>query len=365
MSTLSTTNLKHPSSGSNNIVLAADGSATAQLSSINGGPLAGTRNRIINGDMRIDQRNAGASITPVDGGYTLDRWAYLADQASKCTIEQTVSGVSAPAGFTDYLGVTSTAATTITTNQQFSVVQRIEGYNMADFAWGTASAKTITLSFWVRSSLTGTFGGALRNDAGNYNYPFSYTISSADTWEQKSVTITGATSGTWLTTNGRGMQVAFSLGASATLSGTAGAWTTSNFWSATGATQVLATNGATFYITGVQLEPGTVATPFERRSFGQELALCQRYFQKNGVSGSAWLAASKSRESDRQRHVQIQYPTVLRATPSITLNVVNTDGSTNSFGVSSITAFGAYVNILATADGQIPQVQIYSVSAEL
>jgi len=244
-------------------------------------------NRIINGAMVIDQRNAGASVTPADQQYTLDRWVYIADQASKCTIEQTISGVSAPAGFSNYLGVTSTAATTITTSQVFGVVQRIEGYNMADFAWGTASAATVTLSFWVRSSLTGTFGGSLRNDDGNYNYPFSYTISSANTWEQKSVTITGATSGTWLTTNGRAMQVVFGLGAGATVSGTAGAWSTSNFWTATGATQVLATNGATFYITGVQLEKGSTATSFDYRPYGTELALCQRYFEKSFAQGTA------------------------------------------------------------------------------
>jgi len=243
----------------------------------------GLRNRIINGAMMIDQRNAGASVTPADGAYTLDRWVYLADQASKCTIEQTISGVSAPAGFQDYLGVTSTAATTITTSQQFAVVQRIEGYNIADLDWGTANAKTVTLSFWVRSSLTGTFGGALRNDAGNYNYPFSYTISASNTWEYKTITVTGATSGAWVVNNGRGMQVAFSLGAGASLSGTAGSWSTSSYWNATGATQVLATNGATFYLTGVQLEKGATATPFENRLYGTELALCQRYYQARSV----------------------------------------------------------------------------------
>jgi hypothetical protein len=251
--------------------------------------LYGFKNRIINGAMVIDQRNAGASVTPADQAYTLDRWVYIADQASKCTIEQTISGVSAPAGFSNYLGVTSTAATTITTSQVFGVVQRIEGYNMADFAWGTASAATVTLSFWVRSSLTGTFGGSLRNDDGNYNYPFSYTISSANTWEQKSVTITGATSGTWLTTNGRAMQVVFGLGAGATVSGTAGAWSTSNFWSATGATQVLATNGATFYVTGVQLEVGSTATSFDYRPYGTELALCQRYYEVVNATLGAYV----------------------------------------------------------------------------
>jgi hypothetical protein len=296
----------------------------------------GFKNRIINGGMVIDQRNAGASVTPADQAYTLDRWVYIADQASKCTIEQTISGVSAPAGFTDYLGVTSTAATTITTSQVFAVIQRIEGYNMADLAWGTASAATVTLSFWVRSSLTGTFGGAIRNDAGNYNYPFSYTISAANTWEQKSVTITGATSGTWLTTNGRGMQLVFSLGAGATASGTAGAWSTSSFWSATGATQVLATNGATFYITGVQLEAGSVATPFERRPYGTELALCQRYTEviKQQSSAAETLIGNGMVYTSPTVFFDYSFKIPKRAQPSLTtsgtvgqLQVLNTSGS--------------------------------------
>jgi len=236
------------------------------------------RNRIINGAMVIDQRNAGASVTPADQQYTLDRWVYVADQASKCTIEQTISGVSAPAGFSDYLGVTSTATTTITTSQVFAVVQRIEGYNMADFAWGTASAATVTLSFWVRSSLTGTFGGSVDNDV-DRSYPFSYTISAANTWEQKSVTITGCTDGTWVTTNGIGINLQFALGVGSSRAGTAGAWASGTYFSATGATNVMATNGATFYITGVQLEKGSTATSFDYRPYGTELQLCQRYYE--------------------------------------------------------------------------------------
>jgi hypothetical protein len=191
---------------------------------------------------------------------------------------------------------------------------------MADFAWGTASAATVTLSFWVRSSLTGTFGGSLRNDDGNYNYPFSYTISSANTWEQKSVTITGATSGTWLTTNGRAMQVVFGLGAGATVSGTAGAWSTSNFWSATGATQVLATNGATFYITGVQLEKGSTATSFDYRPYGTELALCQRYFFS---SESGQYITGKS-DGGTNWFGSIVVPVALRASPSVSFSASNT-----------------------------------------
>jgi hypothetical protein len=237
----------------------------------------GFKNRIINGAMVIDQRNAGASGTGI-GVYTIDRWYYSASQSSKLTWQQNAGSVTPPAGFINYLGATSSSAYSVLTGDYFSYTQYIEGLNTADLAWGTASAATVTLSFWVRSSLTGTFGGSLRNSAGNRSYPFSYTISASNTWEQKSVTIAGDTSGTWLTTNGIGIAVNFGLGVGTTFSGTAGAWAGSNYVSATGATSVVGTNGATFYITGVQLEKGSTATSFDYRPYGTELQLAQRYF---------------------------------------------------------------------------------------
>lgn len=234
----------------------------------------GFRNRIINGDMRIDQRNAGASVTPTNGAYTLDRFWYNATQASKATIQQSTV---APTGFTNSLLVTSSSAYSITSGDVFGVVQRIEGFNTADLGFGTASASTVTVSFWVRSSLTGAFGGSLYNSAADRCYPFSYTINSANTWEQKTVTIAGDTTGTWLTNNGIGITVYFCLGTGSTYGGTANAWTGSTKLGVTGQVSLVGTNGATFYITGVQLEAGSVATPFERRDYGRELALCQRY----------------------------------------------------------------------------------------
>jgi hypothetical protein len=235
----------------------------------------GFRNRIINGDMRIDQRNAGASVTPTnDGAYTLDRWSVSLSAASKFSVQQSST---APTGFINSTLITSLSAFSVPSSGYFMFNQAIEGLNVPDLAWGTASAATVTLSFWVRSSLTGTFGGAIQNSAQNRAYPFSYTISSANTFEYKTVTIPGDTTGTWLTTNGVGMFVRFGLGVGSTFSATAGAWAAGQFFAPTGAVSVVGTNGATFIVTGVQLEKGSTATSFDYRPYGTELQLCQRY----------------------------------------------------------------------------------------
>jgi hypothetical protein len=175
--------------------------------------------------------------------------------------------------------VTSLSAYSIGTSETFVLQQLVEGFNASDFGWGTASAQTVTLSFWVRSSLTGTFGGCFANSAHDRAYPFTYTISAANTWEQKTIAVAGDTSGTWIGgTNGIGIRVYFNLGSGSTVSSTAGAWTSGFFVSATGATSVVGTNGATFYITGVQFEKGSTATSFDYRPYGTELQLAQRYF---------------------------------------------------------------------------------------
>jgi len=284
------------------------------------------RNRIINGAMVIDQRNAGASTTATDNVYTLDRWQTGSSAASKFTIQQNAGSVTPPAGFSYYLGCTSSSAYTVGASETFNVAQQIEGYNVADLAWGTANAKTVTLSFWVRSSLTGTFGGALANSNVTRSYPFSYTISAANTWEQKTITIAGDTSGTWQTTTSTGIRVWMSIGTGSTLSGTAGAWAGSDFRSATGATSVVGTNGATFYITGVQLEVGSTATSFDYRPYGTELALCQRYFHKSYDTGSAVPTANtitgavagwKDRTSDSS-FLSCRFKVEMRATPTVT-----------------------------------------------
>jgi hypothetical protein len=250
--------------------------------------LYGFKNRIINGAMVIDQRNAGASVTPANDQYSVDRWSFPLAQASKLSFQQNANSVTPPAGFINYLGITSLSAYSITSTDYFLLQQRVEGLNMADFGWGTANASTVTLSFWVRSSLTGTFSGSLSNASFNRSYPYSYTISSANTWEYKTITIAGDTSGTWLTTNGNGMNLRVTtMGSGSTRLSTGGSWQAGNYDGVTGTTSVVGTNGATFYITGVQLEKGSTATSFDYRSYTTELQLCQRYLPAfTAISGT-------------------------------------------------------------------------------
>jgi len=284
--------------------------------------LTGFRNRIINGDMRIDQRNAGASVTGNNGIYTLDRFFAYASQNTKYSVQRNAGSVTPPSGFTNYLGVTSTSSYSVVSSDYFAISQGIEGFNISDFAWGTSSAKSITLSFWVRSSLTGTFGGSVAGGGGRY-YIFSYSINSANTWEQKTITIAGDTSGTWASDNTAGFYLNVCLGAGSTYLGTTGSWGTTNLFGPTGQTSVVGTNGATFYITGVQLEAGSTATDFERRPIGTELALCQRYFNRYGgvtsASGYAGIASGVI-ASSTQAEVVSFLPVAMRSSPTISFS---------------------------------------------
>jgi hypothetical protein len=295
-----------------NAVTDASGGNTATINSMTptADSLQGFRNRIINGDMRIDQRNAGASITPGTNAYNLDRWR--TNLGSVFTVQQSST---APTGFVNSVLITSTASTAIAAGDRYGFIQSIEGTNISDLAWGSANAKTVTLSFWVRSSLTGNFGIALENDSTNRAYPSFYTINSANTWEYKTITIPGDTTGTWLTTTGTGIIVYFGLQVGSTYQTTANAWAAGDYRSATGTVNFMNTNGATWRITGVQLEVGSVATPFERRPYGAELELCRRYLQVfQGGSGSA--SSSTAWETIQQANPPF------RATPALSLSGV-------------------------------------------
>lgn len=296
------------------------------------------RNKIINGAMEIDQR--ATSVTTAN--WTVDRFYYNTGTASKGTAAQ--STTIYPTGFNASLGFTSSSAYTVGSSDYFGLQQPIEGLNISDLAWGSASAKTVTLSFWVRSSLTGTFGGSLRNSAANRSYVFSYTISAANTWEYKTVTITGDTSGTWLTTNGVGIFVHMTLAAGSNNLGTAGSWSGSNLVGPTGQTSVVGTNGATFYITGVQLEVGSVATPFERRPYGTELVLCQRYYAK--IIDPVARGVGTGQASGGASRMALVFPTTMRATPSFGFNGTfgYWNGSTTRTSTGGFTVFGVGTN---------------------
>jgi len=314
----------------------------------------GFKNRIINGAMVIDQRNAGASVTPTNNQYLVDRYYATLTQASKFTAQQNAGSVTPPTGFTKYLGVTSSSAYSVLTGDTFGIVQVIEGFNIADLAYGTASAATVTLSFQVRSSLTGTFGGALVNGGQTRSYPFSYTVSSANTWTQISVTIAGDTTGTWPSDNTAGLLVRFGLGSGATYSGTSGAWAAGNYIQPTSTVSVVGTNGATFYITGVQLEKGSTATSFDYRPYGTELALCQRYFVKTNTSniqrcGGLWGTTYTSTAG----HLTGLLPVPMRTAPT-----VSAGGTSNTFYMSNVNAtsagtFGTFSTSELTIDAEV------------
>ena len=270
------------------------------------------KNLIINGDMRINQR--GGTITMSTGNYNLDRFFSYTSTDGTQTAEQSTE---APAGFKNSLKVTTTTAdSSLAAGQRTAIIHRVEGNNISHLDWGTSDAKSVTLSFWVRSSITGTHGGAIGNGVDNRAYPFTYTISSADTWEYKTITIAGDTTGTWATDTGRSLQIAWGLGVGTTYSGTAGAWESADRNSATGATtDVIGTLNATWYLTGVQVEEGTSATDFEHLQFGQQLALCQRYYQVHDQSVNAYYNAGI---------VGFPFNTVMRASPTMSLSYSGT-----------------------------------------
>ena len=256
------------------------------------GPLS-NRNLVIGGAMNIAQRGTSTSVAAADGDtFLVDRFFVLAQGSTQFTYSQSTE---APAGFSNSIKLDVTTADTLNTNDQIKLEHRIEGYNSAFLNWGTSDAKTITLSFWIKSNLTGNTQVALVNSGNNRNYVATFTIDSANTWEKKTLTVPGDTGGTWNTGNDIGIRLRWgSFGPDYQTSSV-------NQWVAN-ATQLNSRSDSPInfassinnelYITGVQLEVGEQATPFEHRSYGDELARCQRYFQFIGrAGGNAGVAA--------------------------------------------------------------------------
>jgi hypothetical protein len=310
--------------------------ASGVMTNVTGINYDGYKNRIINGGMVIDQRNAGAAVTAINV-YSLDRWKLQGTQSSKINVQQNAGSVTPPAGFVKYLGATSQSAFSVAATDYFRIFQPIEGFNTADLAWGTASASSVTLSFWVRSSLTGTHGGSFSNNDNDRYYVYSYTINSANTWEYKTITVAGDTSGTWSTTTSLSIQLGFNYGTGTTYSGTAGSWGSATLLAPTGAVSVVGTSGATLYITGVQLEKGSTATSFDYRPYGTELQLCQRYYYR--VGGSAYSSMAQGfNATTTAANINMVLPVNMRiVATNVEYSTLQTyDPSGGNYGVTSL-----------------------------
>jgi len=284
------------------------------------------KNKIINGNMLIAQR--GTSGTPTAGGNYLACVKWKAWEASDAavTLSQETDG---PTGqFTKCLKYNITTADSSITASQFGMVrQMIEGQNIIDLGFGTASAQSVTISFWVKSSLTGSHGAALNNGNEDRSYPFAYTVSSANTWEYKTVTIPGDTSGTWDTDTTAGMIITFGLGTGTTYQGTADAWQAGNKFQPSGTIQNIGTI-SNWNVTGVQLEAGVNATDFENLQFTNQLQLCQRYYYKSyaqdsgtvPLTSSGWLGSRHGIAYQTNNvGMDVRYPVVMRSSPSVTI----------------------------------------------
>jgi hypothetical protein len=308
--------------GNNGETLVADSSTSTGLR-YNPFQAAG-KNRIINGAMIIDQRNAGAAVTVNANSafYPVDRFQGVGLASDGVfTLQQSTS--TPPAGLINYIRATvTTADASIGASERYFLQQKIEANQLYNFGLGTADAKTFTLSFYVRSSLTGTFSGAMRNSAASRSYVFSYTINAANTWERKSITLTGDTTGTWETGVNTGMNLNWSLGTGTTLSTTANAWTAGNFVAETGAVNLIGTLSATWDITGVQLELGSVATEFSLATgtIAGELAACQRYYYAHPIGVNKPITNSSAYSATNALGI-IPFRVTMRTAP--TLSVVS------------------------------------------
>lgn len=308
------------------------------------------KNKIINGAMLINQRNATVSSSNTET-YTVDRFSIYRDGTAATFSAQQSS--DAPSGFSNSLLLTTTSAGTGATNDGYWLAQKIEGFNTYDLAWGTASAKATTMSFWVKSSLTGQFGGTLVNSAFNYSFPFSYTISVANTWEYKTISISAPTSGTWIgATNGIGVRIYWDMGSGASLKGTAGSWTASGLTGATGDVSLVGTAGATWQMTGVQLERGSSATGFEYVNYQTSLANCYRYYYQRNTGVNDYPFALQAYSTTAVYGAMLQFPVTMRATPTMAssgafLAQQGNSGSSNTIGtfgasLKSVSPFGCF-----------------------
>lgn len=326
--------------GLGNVNLQATGADISNVSSQNGGQLAGFRNRIINGAMQIDDRSQGTAVTPTGSVYVIDRWLYGTTQASKITLQQVFD---APAGFYVSLKSLVAAQFTAAATDNFHAVQVIEQVNVVDLEFGLATAKPVTLSFWVKASTAGTYSGSLRNQPATRSYAFSFPVTTS--WSKVSVTIPGDTTGTWAVPSATGTSLTFNLGSGSNYLTTANSWQAGNYLGVTGTSNFVGqANGSTFNFTGVQLELGSTATPYEMRTAGVEFLLCQRYFERLGYMRFDLYANTTGSD--------MFFPVALKVRKrSDAVTVFASSVTTSWTGVSYASSNKDFVNISSTGVG--------------
>ena len=302
--------------GTSGQVLKTDGSGALSFAT----QLTGHRNMVVNGGMTVSQRYETSEYTPTNNEWTLDQMRYDLSQSGKFKVQQVTD---APAGFSHSMKVTSLSAYTSGASDYFLLQNFIEGTDSARLGWGTSDAQTVTLSFYVKSSIAGVHACGIRNQAYNRSKTETYTINNANTWERKTVTFTGDTSGTWLTSTNSGLKINFDLGSGSNfVASSTGTWLSTPDFITSNSVKVLATNGATWYITGIQLEVGDTVTSYEHKSYGEEIAKCQRYYYllyRRGSSsdGNICIGGLGSCYTGTSIYIDLGFPTQMRAAPTL------------------------------------------------
>lgn len=297
----------------------------------------GFRNKIINGAMVVAQRGTSAVTGSSSAQYPVDRFLVY-NGTGTVTFQQSST---APTGFSNSMVATVTATGSYGTSGYTQIGHAIEGYNVADLSWGTSGAKPIVISFWCRASVTGAYNVAVQNGGQTRSYVTTFTVNAANTWEYKTIYVNGDTTGTWATDNTAGMRIWFNLGLGSNFDTTANTWTAGSFYSTSGAVDFAANSGATFYLTGVQLEQNYQPTPFEQRPYGVELALCQRYYEQQGTlaTSGSYLLVNALYVASTTWYVNASYKVTKRAAVTPT---VYTSGTFAGIDKTFVDGFNAY-----------------------
>ena len=328
--------------------------STIDPNGLNVGQLGGTRNLLINSGCQVAQR--GTSFNPpATGAYVVDRFHQYQGGGGVLYYEQSTD---APAGFSNSLKVTvNTADTSIASSDFYFMRQNIEGLNCTPLSLGTSDAVTFTLSFYVKSSLTGTFNGCFQNGAADRSYVYEYTINAANTWERKIVSLVGDATGTWFSDNRSGLRVTFDFGMGSSFNTTANSWQAGNYLSTSGTVKLVGTTGATWQITGVQLEVGDTATDFEHEDYGTTLQKCQRYYNK--LADSFLMVNFVVTNNYGIRRGSAMFPVRMRTAPTVTASI--SDGS-----ISTVpTVDGVQITQTGASSTSTPNITGVSFDAEL